>query len=91
MATQLQHLTVGIMVSLPSLSAFEVSLVALPLWLLYLIIGGLYRLYFHPLAKFPGPKIAALTRWYEFYHDIIHKGRFLWKIGDLHDRYGISL
>src|ERR1700761_4503937 len=79
------------MVSLPSLSLYEVSLVGLTLWLLYLSIGGVYRLYFHPLAKFPGPKLAALTRWYEFYHDIIHQGCFIWKLQELHNQYGISL
>lgn len=79
------------MVSLSSISVYEVSLLGLSAWLLYLIFGGVYRIYFHPLTKFPGPKVAALTKWYEFYHDIIHKGCFIWKLQQLHDRYGIRL
>jgi hypothetical protein len=31
---------------------------------LYLITGAVYRVYLSPLAKFPGPKLAALTLWY---------------------------
>jgi hypothetical protein len=33
--------------------------------IVYLIAGGIYRLYFSPVAKFPGPKLAALTLWYK--------------------------
>lgn len=36
------------------------------LWILYIIFGAVYRLYFSPIAGFPGPKIAALTLWYMF-------------------------
>jgi cytochrome P450 len=38
--------------------------------------------------SFPGPKLAALTLWYEFYYDIIHRGQYIWKIQELHRQYG---
>jgi len=54
----------------------------------YLVFLALYRLYFSPLSKFPGPPLAALTLWYEFYYDVIKEGRYTWKIGELHREYG---
>ena len=60
-------------------------------YLLYIVSLAIYRVFFHPLRRFPGPKLAALTSWYEFYHDIIHEGQFIWKLRDLHDHYGKSL
>lgn len=49
----------------------------------------LYRLYWSPLAKFPGPKLAALSNWYEFYYDVFLQGQFTFKIRDLHKKYGM--
>ncbi|CAF9920936.1 MAG: hypothetical protein HETSPECPRED_004387 [Heterodermia speciosa] len=71
----------------PSLHEHSLSYLLI-LFFSYLIIGSIYRLYFHPLAKVPGPKLAALTLWYEFYHDFIRKGKYLWVIGDMHAKYG---
>lgn len=71
--------------AVPIISSFYVIFGA---WLIYLVALGVYRLYFHPLAKFPGPKIAAVTRWYECYHDLYHRGMFIWKVQEMHDRYG---
>ncbi|KAI0595140.1 trichodiene oxygenase [Biscogniauxia sp. FL1348] len=47
-----------------------------------------YRLYLHPLAKFPGPKIAAISRWYEAYYDLILDGQYTFKIEKMHKQYG---
>ncbi|KAE8143640.1 cytochrome P450 [Aspergillus pseudotamarii] len=55
---------------------------------LYLLCLCIYRLFFHPLARYPGPKIAALTVWYEFYYDAIQRGRYTFKIQRMHEKYG---
>ncbi|KAI9758310.1 MAG: hypothetical protein M1815_003512 [Lichina confinis] len=61
---------------------------AIGLTALYLAATAVYRLYFSPIAHFPGPRLAALTFGYEFYYDVIKQGRFTWKIGELHRQYG---
>ncbi|KAI9813881.1 MAG: hypothetical protein M1826_002368 [Phylliscum demangeonii] len=55
---------------------------------LYVAWGIVYRLYFSPIAKFPGPKIAAMTMWYEFYYDVLKAGRYTWRIREMHEKYG---
>ncbi|KAJ5098746.1 hypothetical protein N7532_005747 [Penicillium argentinense] len=60
--------------------------VALLLFLAVRIL--IYRLYAHPLAQFPGPKIAAATFLYEFYFDIVKSGMYIWEIERMHEKYG---
>lgn len=50
--------------------------------------GVVYRLFFHPLAKFPGPRLAAVTTWYEGYYDIVHQGKYIWQVEKMHKQYG---
>lgn len=54
----------------------------------YIVGLALYRLYFSPLAKFPGPKLAALSKWYEAYYEIYLQGQFSFHLDELHERYG---
>jgi hypothetical protein len=62
--------------------------VAAALLFCYSLCGALYRLVLSPIADFPGPRLAALSFWYEFYYDVILQGRYTWKIKELHERYG---
>ena len=48
----------------------------------------IYRLHFHPLANFPGPKIAAVSRLYEFWYQDVKQNEFHAKINEMHDKYG---
>lgn len=54
----------------------------------YCICKCLYNLYLHPLSKFPGPKLAAIGFFYEFYYDVIKDGLYLWEIERMHRKYG---
>ena len=47
-----------------------------------------YRLFLHPLASFPGPRLAAISRWYEAYYDVVCGGKYTVQITQLHCTYG---
>ena len=48
----------------------------------------LYRLYFHPLAKFPGSVLARSTFLYEFGHTYFRNGTYYLRVKEMHRKYG---
>ncbi|GAB1741274.1 hypothetical protein NU219Hw_g6515t1 [Hortaea werneckii] len=58
--------------------------------LVYLVALAVYLLYLCPLAKsrIPGPRIGSLTKFYEAWYETVQRGRFAFKLDDLHERYG---
>lgn len=43
-------------------------------WAVYRVGLIIYRLTLHPLAKFPGPRIAAASSLYQMYYDVSING-----------------
>ena len=75
---------------LSSISTLVLFLIGTSVYTICLVI---YRLYFHPLAGFPGPRLAAATEWWEFKIDFFKGtgGLFAAELDRLHDVYGRSL
>ena len=88
MASQYLRLAEG----LHSKGLFQVTAVGtLTLLLTYYVLRSIYRITLHPLAKFPGPKLPAITRWYEAYYEVFvdgKGGKFGEKIEEWHKQYG---
>lgn len=78
----------GLAEELRALSLSAVLLGLFAAWLMYLAILAISRLYLSPLAKFPGPKLAAFTKWYEFYYEVVLRGQYQFLINDMHKKYG---
>lgn len=65
-----------------SLSLTQSLLLSILFFTAYSVTLTVYRLYFHALSKFPA------TRWFEFYHNVIRRGKFIFEIQAMHDKYG---
>ncbi|KAL9609843.1 MAG: hypothetical protein Q9167_005410 [Letrouitia subvulpina] len=69
-------------------AALRAGIAILGLSVVYSFGLVVYRLFFSPVAKFPGPCLAAITGYYELYYDVVHKGKYLFEIEKMHDKYG---
>ncbi|ESK81718.1 cytochrome p450 [Moniliophthora roreri MCA 2997] len=56
--------------------------------LVHIVLLGLYRLWIHPLRKFPGPNLAAMTGMYRAYYTTFGDGGWLEHLKKLHRHYG---
>lgn len=66
--------------------AQHVVILAVAILFVYLASIAVYNLFFHPLAKYPGPFIAKLTSWWDVYH--AYKGDKHLLFHRLHEQYG---
>ncbi|KAK7192263.1 hypothetical protein DPSP01_012699 [Paraphaeosphaeria sporulosa] len=84
-----KNILIGRFDQVRTISVAKVFGTLLTLWLAYCIAIVVYRVWFSPIAKIPGPKLAALTFWYEFYYDVYpHKYQYGFKLRELHNKYG---
>jgi hypothetical protein len=58
---------------------------------LWTVVKSVYNLYFHPLAKFPGPRFAAASSWWQVYIEVITEQSLSLKLWELHSIYGMYL
>ncbi|KAJ5520363.1 hypothetical protein N7463_000816 [Penicillium fimorum] len=54
----------------------------------YTLVMVIYRLHFHKLSKFPGPRLAAATGLYEIYFSAWGPGIFECEIENMHRKFG---
>jgi len=56
--------------------------------LVYRLIWVIYNFFFHPLARFPGPRGAACTRWWLAYMELVRGISLATLRAELHEKYG---
>lgn len=63
------------------------TLLSTAIWVIIVVI---YRLYLHPLARFPGSKLVAITYWVEFYLDVVKAGggQYYKRVNQMHHKHG---
>ena len=57
-------------------------------WVLACVIRALSTAYLGPLSKFPGPRLAALSRYWHAYVECIQHRSFYDVLVQLHEEYG---
>lgn len=70
------------------ISLLAIATASLVVWVVGTVV---YRFFFHPLASFPGPKLAIATYCYEWYYDLLRGGQYTFKLKELHEKYGKSI
>ena len=72
------------------MSVQNLILLFLVLGLLYFVLTAIYNVTLHPLAGFPGPKLAAATVLYELYFEIFHGlgAQYYKEYQRMHEVYG---
>lgn len=68
----------------------QLSLAAVAAFAFFFLTKYIYRVTFHPLAAFPGPRLAALTNLYGASYDLHPYRSYCKQFPDLHEKYGLT-
>ena len=52
------------------------------------VCKAVYNIYFHPLSRYPGPRLASATLWWQTWIEVITGQSLSLKLVELHDIYG---
>ncbi|KAI0194231.1 cytochrome P450 [Astrocystis sublimbata] len=72
--------------TLGKISWWSLLLLGSACWTTYWVIKVIYRLRYHPYAKYPGPRIAAVSELWYAYHWFT--GRYPWAVEAAFKKYG---
>ena len=77
----------GMTATLSKSGACGLALISFLVWYASRLV---YNVYFHPLSKFPGPRLAGASRWYEGFFDNLvgDGGQYMYEIDRIHQKYG---
>ncbi|KAH8595382.1 putative P450 monooxygenase [Bisporella sp. PMI_857] len=73
---------------LPSNVPLQLFVAIFSAWLLQRVIAGIFNLFYHPLAAFPGPRGAAITAWYKTYQEVLLGRSWINVLSELHGKHG---
>lgn len=71
-----------------TISLWSVVWTTLGIWIVSLVCRGLYNVFFHPLAKFPGPRASGITEWWKTYIEVVKQESMVHLLVKLHEKYG---
>ncbi|KAF7789154.1 hypothetical protein EIP86_000091 [Pleurotus ostreatoroseus] len=72
---------------MPPLRFTDAAIAALSTWLIWTLLKGVYNLYWHPLAKYPGLKAAAFSSWWKVYQEVVAPKNLVDTLFELHSQY----
>lgn len=74
--------------SVPLLGVLGTTLMLLTM---YGMVVAAYRLFLHPLASFPGPKLASISSAYGAAWDYFGQGSYIFECERMHNKYGTDI
>ncbi|KAL2797386.1 cytochrome P450 [Aspergillus keveii] len=67
----------------------QIGIAVVSLYAVLWLSRAIYRLYLHPLSRYPGSPVAAVsTSWYEWYWNYYQNGQMIFEIERLHRIHG---